>query len=181
MRTSAKRLLLVEDDANFRETLALEFEDRGYNVCSASCARDYHASREQDFEYAVVDLKLAGENGIDVIEDLVKRSPKCRVVILTGYGSIATAVKAMRVGAIDYLTKPATVCAIERALKGDAALIESQAQSNELPTPSLARQEREYIERILAECHGNVTKAAEQLGIHRQSLQRKLRKFPVKR
>jgi two-component system response regulator RegA len=116
-----------------------------------------------------------------VVEEITQRSPKCRVVILTGYGSIATAVKAIRVGAIDYLTKPATVCAIERALKGNGSVSTAVIQPSDSTKPSLARQEREYIENILADCNGNVTKAAEQLGIHRQSLQRKLRKYPTHR
>lgn len=179
MNHETPRLLVVEDDDSFRETLTLEFLDRGYDVCGSGNMESYQVIANKDFRFAVVDLKLNGQSGLDLVEQILIHSPRCRIVILTGYGSIATAVKAMRLGAVDYLTKPATVNAIELALKGgEREAVQSQDESL---GPSLARVEHEYIEKILAECEGNVSQAARRLGIHRQSLQRKLRKFPLPR
>ena len=118
---------------------------------------------------------LVDRVGLDVIVDLKARAPDIRIVVLTGYGSIATAVQATKLGACDYLTKPVDIDALERAFLGD------ETGGGEIPIPeefpSLYRHEREYIEYVLAECGGNISQAARRLGLHRQSLQRKLRKF----
>ena len=125
---------------------------------------------------ALVDLKLKSESGLIVVEELHRRYPSCRIVILTGYGSIATAVKAITLGAANYLTKPASVAKIEAAFRGSCS--DDGLHIPEIK-PTLARQEREYIESILTECQGNISMAAKVLGLHRQSLQRKLRKFTI--
>ena len=121
----------------------------------------------------MVDLRLRQDSGLDVISTLKQRSPETIVVVLTGYGSIATAVKATKLGATSYLTKPVDVDQLERAFAGDDA--EEIAIPDEFQ--SLYRHEREYIEYVLAECDGNISQAARRLGLHRQSLQRKLRKY----
>jgi len=169
------RLLIVEDDQRFADTLAAELRDRGYQV---DWLDSLAAVREQpvlDYRYALVDLRLRLDNGLDVIVELKRRTPRISVVVLTGYGSIATAVKATKLGATGYLMKPVDLDEVERLFAGE------DPDSEEVPIPdqfqSLYRHEREYIEYVLAECGGNISQAARRLGLHRQSLQRKLRKY----
>jgi two-component system response regulator RegA len=179
---SPKRLLIVEDDPKFRETLRLELEERGYRVTTAASLAGCRALARHDFDYAVVDLKLADESGLAILDELLAAAPRCRVIIITGYGSIATAVKAVKRGAHDYLTKPTTVSIIERALLADRRRIDDPEPLNlKEELLSLARYEREYIEYVLEQCGGNISEAARRLGLHRQSLQRKLRKYPPPR
>jgi two-component system response regulator RegA len=166
-----RRLLLLEDDRRFRKTLAEDFEEKGYVVTEAGSLKEI---RNQNFDFAVIDLRLLGESGLTAISELKKQTPDIRIVILTGYASIATAVEAVKLGALNYLHKPASCELIEAALKEEL--------KNDAPcTPcvaSLNQHEHEYIEFVLSQNEGNITKAAQQLGLHRQSLQRKLRKHP---
>jgi two-component system response regulator RegA len=120
---------------------------------------------------------------LEVVRELHRIDPSTRIVVLTGYGSIATALEAVRLGATHYLTKPADVDEIIAALDRDPREpADPSLADGELPeTPSLARVEWEHIQRVLTDCDGNITKAAERLGIHRRSLQRKLAKFPTRR
>lgn len=164
-------LLIVEDDKSFARTLALEFSDRGYETAVVHSLADLEALSPEAPRFAIVDLRLGADNGLSAVEKILTLSPACRIVMLTGYGSIATAVKAVKLGAANYLTKPAAMELIEKALWVDLA-------ADEGVPASLARHEREYIEFVLAQCGGNITKAADWLGLHRQSLQRKLRKYP---
>lgn len=172
------RLLIVDDDAAFRERLAAAFRRRNCDVTSAGSADEAGAAiRSGPFDRAILDLKLGGgQSGLDVLRELRQASPEARVVVLTGYGSIATAIDAMRIGAADYLAKPADADQIEAALSGRRA-----ATLPEIPTPSLDRVEWEHLQRVLAECGGNITKAAKALGIERRSLQRRLQKLPPAR
>lgn len=171
------RLLVVEDDALLRERLARALRDRGLAV---EVAGDHEEAmtlaRMQSFDRAIVDLRLPGPSGLVVLEDLRALRPALAVIILTGYGSIATAVEAMRLGAWDYLTKPADVDQLLAAFDEPA-----EPEEGEYQVPSLARVEREHIERVLQECKGNISKAARALAIHRRTLQYKLAKFPVRR
>ncbi len=173
---SVKKLLVVDDDDAFREAMELEFQDRGYQVLGAPdhrAALGLAAVHRPDF--AVIDLRLGGERGLLVLNDLVERLPNIRAVVLTGYASVATAVEAMKLGARHYLTKPCDPDAIEQAFHADRGdpnvVVPSRPQS-------LAKHEREYIEYVLASTGGNISEAARRLGLHRQSLQRKLRKYP---
>lgn len=170
-----RSLLIVEDNDRFAETLASELRDRGYTVERARDLASLEAMRHLDVQYAVVDLRLGADSGLDAVQLILSRSPTARIIILTGYGSIATAVKATRLGAIGYLMKPTDVDQVERALLDEGEI------DTEVPIPtefqSLYRHEREYIEFVLAECDGNISQAARRLGLHRQSLQRKLRKY----
>jgi len=174
MTDERPRLLLVEDDQRFADTLATEFRDRGYEVDWLDSLGAVQESPALDYAYAVVDLRLRQDSGLDVIACIKERSPGTVIVVLTGYGSIATAVKATKLGATAYLTKPVDVDEVERAFSTDD-------EAEEIPIPdefqSLYRHEREYIEYVLAECEGNISQAARRLGLHRQSLQRKLRKY----
>lgn len=178
-QASRGKLLIVDDDDAFRESMELEFGDRGWTVFAA---KDHRAALSLAAahrpEHALVDLRLEGERGLEVLRDLVDRIPGIRVVVLTGYGSVATAVEAMKLGAIHYMQKPAEPEALESAflkVEGDPMVA--------LPKkpPSLASHEREYIEYVLAATGGNISEAARRLGLHRQSLQRKLRKYPPRR
>lgn len=177
MTEESPRILLAEDDESFRETLSLEFAERGYTVCQAGSLEEVDSVLGGGFvpRFAVVDLRLGPDDGLEVVERIVQSNPNARSVILTGYGSLATAVTAMKLGAVNYLAKPVSIKRLERALWTD----EPDPQDVAVPSPreSLARHEREYIEYVLLQCDGNISKAARWLGIHRQSLQRKLRKY----
>ncbi len=175
-----KRLLIVDDDDDFRTSMALEFTDRGYQVQAAADSREaLGIAAVHRPHYAAIDLRLGGERGLEVLQELIQRQPDLVAVVLTGYGSVATAVEAVKLGARHYLTKPVDPdqieAAFDRSEKGDPT-VEMPAQP-----PSLARHEREYIEYVLATTGGNISEAARRLGLHRQSLQRKLRKYPPRR
>jgi two-component system response regulator RegA len=170
--------LVVEDDDVLRGRLARAFRERGFEVHEAETV----AAAEREVlaappDCALVDLRLKDASGLDVVRALVAARPDVSVVVLTGYGSIATALEAIRLGARHYLTKPADVDEILSAL--------ARERSGAVPPPSgvptLARVEWEHINRVLADCDGNVSQAARALGIHRRSLQRKLAKFPSSR
>ena len=172
---AARSLLIVEDNDRFAETLGSELRDRGYSVHRARDLAGLDALPHLAIDFAVVDLRLGADSGLDAIQKILARCPRARIVVLTGYGSIATAVKATKLGAVGYLMKPTDVDQVERAL------LEEDDDERELSIPdefqSLYRHEREYIEFVLAECEGNISQAARRLGLHRQSLQRKLRKY----
>lgn len=134
------------------------------------------SAREDSPELALVDLRMEDGSGLDLVRELAALDATTRIVVLTGYGSIATAVEAVRRGAADYLTKPVDADAIVAALEGrSASLIRTDV------VPSLARVEWEHIQRVMHDCDGNISQAARLLGIHRRSLQRKLGKNPVRR
>jgi two-component system response regulator RegA len=178
-------VLLVDDDERLRSRMARAFEERGYEAQQADGYEGAVAVAEQEStEYAVVDLRMPGKSGLEVVRELHRIDPVTKIVVLTGYGSIATALEAVRLGAAHYLTKPADTDEVIAAFdRGDAPAGEKAlAEDGEAPeTPSLARVEWEHIQRVLTDCGGNITKAAEKLGIHRRSLQRKLAKFPMPR
>jgi two-component system response regulator RegA len=178
----AQSLLIVEDDDILRGRLAKAFRQRGFEVQEASGVDDAAlCARKEPPEYAIVDLRLHGRSGLEVVKELAELDPATVIVVLTGYGSIATALEAVRKGAADYLTKPADV--EEILARFDRADANPPAAPNGEPgsTPTLARVEWEHINRVLADCGGNVSKAARLLGLHRRSLQRKLAKFPPRR
>lgn len=173
-------LLVVDDDDVFRERLARALRARGYEV---STAGDYTSAMAlaniESPELAVVDLRMPGRSGLELVRDLLAIDPTTRVVVLTGYGSIATAIDAIRLGAVHYLSKPADADEILSAfVRNDAPPLEPPP--SDFMAPSLARAEWEHINRILSDCGGNISEAARRLGMHRRSLQRKLSKFPPK-
>ena len=174
-------IMLVDDDDRFRSRMARAFEERGYEVQQAE---SYDAAlaiaTDESTELAAVDLRMPGKSGLELVRELHRIDPSTRIIVLTGYGSIATALEAVRLGARHYLTKPADldelITAFDRAPDTEAS-----AEAVTAETPSLARVEWEHIQRVLTDCGGNITKAAEKLGIHRRSLQRKLSKFPSRK
>jgi two-component system response regulator RegA len=177
-KESAPTLLLVDDDEVLRERLGRALRERGFDVTTAAGGEEALACARRDApEFAVVDLRMPGASGIEVLEALRAVDPATRVLMLTGYGSIATAVEATRRGAVGYLSKPADADEVVAALTGRPA----PEGTVEIDTPSLARAEWEHIQRVLADCGGNVSETARRLGIHRRSLQRKLQKYPPAR
>jgi two-component system response regulator RegA len=170
-----KLILVVDDDEIYRERLAKAFRSYGYSsVTACDVESAVLVMEEQRVDAAVLDLRMPG-GGLMCLTELLARQPWVKAVILTGYGSIATAIQAVRVGAVDYLTKPADAEQILAILFGKE-VVEEVAESYRLP--SLDRLEWEHIQRVLQEQGGNISRAAEVLGLHRRSLQRKLQKFP---
>ena len=167
-------LLIVDDDEVFRERLARSFRTRGFSVRAAGDGRAaMELARVQPPALAVVDLRMPGLSGLDVLKELLALNAATRVVLLTGYGSIANAVEAMKLGAAGYLPKPADANEILAVLTPAGGSAEDAREA-----PTLARAEWEHIQRVLTDCDGNISEAARRLGLHRQSLQRKLRKHP---
>ena len=168
-----KTLLLVDDDEPFLRRLTKAMEKRGFKVESAgSVAAGRAIATARPPAYAVVDLRLTDGNGLDVVEVLHEKRPDCRVVVLTGYGAIATAVAAVKIGATDYLSKPADASDIMNALL---------ASGDNLPPPpenpmSADRVRWEHIQRVYELCDRNVSETARRLNMHRRTLQRILAK-----
>lgn len=179
--TARPNLLLVDDDETFRERLGRALRDRGYDVFTASShATAIEAARTRPPAFAVVDLKMPGPSGLELVKDLHELDQQTRIVVLTGYGNIASAVDALHRGAHDYLSKPADADEIIAALLGQKAAGAATGPGARVadPPPSLARAEWEHMSRILADVGGNVSEAARRLGITRRTLQLKLKKDP---
>jgi len=168
------KVLIVEDDKNFSESLALEFHDEGHETLIID---NLNNMENLDFlpTHAVVDLRVGTDSGLDFISEIKKLNNECDIVMLTGFGSIATAVEAVKRGALEYLTKPVSFNDLYNVLMGNKKEAVEELEQNPI---SLALKEREYIEYTLNQCDGNISKAAKLLGLHRQSLQRKLKKYP---
>jgi len=174
--TGKDKLLLVDDDVIFSEVLAQALIKRNFEVVTAGnvpTARDVVSGFVPD--YAVIDLRMPGPSGLELIPELCKLNQAIRIVVLTGYASIATAVEAIKLGAVYYLTKPTDADEIVSAFHRDKGNMEAAVTEKRT---SLDRLEWEYIQKILADCNGNISAAARSLGIHRRTLQRKLQKRP---
>ncbi len=170
--------MIVDDDRILRDRLAKAFRGRGYDVRTAANYEEAVALATEDApELAVVDLRMEGRSGLELVQHFKSLDPATKIVVLTGYGSIATAIEAVRLGATYYLPKPADADDILTAFaRGDAPPLEPPEADH--PVPSLARAEWEHINRVLSDCAGNISEAARRLGVHRRSLQRKLQKYP---
>ena len=168
-----KTLLLLDDDKPFLTRLARAMEARGFTVTVAdSVAEGLEAVRREPPAFAVVDMRLGDGNGLDVVEALRQRRENARAIVLTGYGNIATAVTAVKLGAVDYLAKPADADDVFAALV---------ARPGEQPTPpenpmSADRVRWEHIQRVYEMCDRNVSETARRLSMHRRTLQRILAK-----
>jgi len=173
-----RTLLIVDDDATLRGRLAKAFVNRGLEVIAVANYDDAVAAAATDTpELALIDLRLPGRSGLDVLRALKELDSTTNIVLLTGYGSIATAVEGLKLGATSYLTKPVDADQILAAFDGYNPMRQPGASSHAIP--SLARVEWEHIQRVLNDCDGNLSRAARLLGVHRRSLQRKLSKNPV--
>ena len=174
-------IILVDDEEHFRERLARAFSNRGYTVFEAGDVDGALTSiKENRPDWALVDLKMPGKSGLDLIRAAKEFQPMLKIVVLTGYGSIATATEAVKLGAHYYLPKPADVDDILNAFEKDSDL-EGVSGQTDFEVPSLARAEWEHIQRVLNDCDNNITAAAHKLGIHRRTLQRKLYKYAPKK
>jgi two-component system response regulator RegA len=181
MNDQKPSILIVDDDETYRNRLARAFVDRGYDVRTAHDHDSALVMAQTDSpEFAVVDLKMPGKSGLELVKALSEVDPATKSVVLTGYGSIATAIDAVRLGAAYYLSKPADADDIVGAFARAEAppLAPPAPDSDEYKAPSLARAEWEHINRVLSDAGGNISEAARRLGIHRRSLQRKLQKYP---
>jgi len=173
-------LLIVEDDEPLRERLARAFAQRGLEVRASATAEDAERlAREDPPELVLVDLRIGNDSGLNLIPALKQIDQATRIVVLTGYGSVATAVQAVRLGATHYLTKPADADEILAAFRRDDDAPDEASVATQ--PMSLDRVEWEHINRVLVDCGGNVSEAARQLGLHRRTLQRKLSKRPLAR
>ena len=168
-----RTLLVVDDDDAFRNRLVRAMEKRGYEVSAvAGVSEAQRLAHDMKPDFAVVDLRMPDGSGLDVVQALRQARENTRIVILTGYGNIATAVAAVKVGAVDYLAKPADADAIDRALN---------AGDRPLPPPpnnpmSADRVRWEHIQRVFEQCDRNVSETARRLNMHRRTLQRILGK-----
>jgi two-component system, response regulator RegA len=166
------RLLLVDDDAAFRQRLAQTLEKRGFGVTAVPSIAAAKAA-PGSFTHAVLDMRLDDGNGLELVSHLRGLNPGIRIVILTGYGNLASAVAAIKTGAVDYLAKPADPVAIIRALTGEE--VEADPSVPEEPM-SADRVRWEHIQRVYENCGRNVSETARQLKMHRRTLQRILSK-----
>lgn len=175
----SERILVVDDDPAFNAVLTRALVRRGHAAVGATTAEAaLELARAEAFGRVVLDLNLGGASGLLLIRPLLEANPDCRIVVLTGYASIATAVDAIKRGAVQYLAKPVEVEAVLAALAaGDAS--EPAAAVDHTPL-SVDRLEWEHIQRVLAEHEGNISATARALNMHRRTLQRKLMKRPVR-
>lgn len=168
-----RTMLLVDDDAPFVTRLARAMEKRGFQPETAESVAEGRAKAQaRPPAYAVVDLRLGDGNGLDVVEVLRERRPDCRVVVLTGYGAIATAVAAVKIGAVDYLSKPADAGDITNALLSRGELLPPPPEN----PMSADRVRWEHIQRVYELCDRNISETARRLSMHRRTLQRILAK-----
>jgi two-component system response regulator RegA len=170
--------LIVDDDDRFRVRLCQAFALRGWEAFGAAdgaVARSLAVEVAPDL--AIVDLRMANESGLDIVRQLRELDATVSIIMLTGYGSIATAIEAIKCGADHYLSKPVDV---DQILAAFESIRDRERSSPRPPTkvPSLARVEWEHMQRVLADCGGNISQSAKLLGLHRRSLQRKLSKDP---
>lgn len=170
------KVLIIDDDETFCNALAKALDRRGYNVVTTSQPDSVETMiREFNPVFAVIDLRIGLDSGLTVLQNIIKLNPRIHSIILTGYASIATAVEAIKSGAVHYLTKPASPDDIIRAFTNSKN--DDQNVVNNKPL-SIKRLEWEHINRVLEDHQGNISAAARALGMHRRSLQRKLQKHP---
>jgi len=168
-----RNLLIVDDDEIFLHRLARAMTQRGYDVATAACVAAAETQAAQICpDYAVVDLRMPDGSGLDVVKVLRQINPDMRIVILTGYGNIATAVAAVKVGAVDYLAKPADADEIDQALNAVDRLLPPPPEN----PMSADRVRWEHIQRVFEQCDRNVSETARRLHMHRRTLQRILSK-----
>jgi len=175
-----KVVLVVDDDDVYRNRLCRAFADRGWKALAAADGPSaLHLAAESSPDLAVVDLRLAGMGGLEIVRELRRLDQEMCIIMLTGYGSIATALTAIKLGANHYLSKPVDaeeiLATYKKIVTGESEQVGEEADQS---APSLARVEWEHIQRVLADCDGNISQAAKRLGLHRRSLQRKLAKYP---
>ncbi|WP_346798376.1 response regulator transcription factor [Halomonas sp. Bachu 37] len=179
MQNLEQRLLIVDDDEMFCHVLSRALSRRGYEVLVAHDAEQAMVlAAQHDPVMATLDLKLEHSSGLKLLPELLEVAPQCRIVILTGYSSIATAVEAIKLGAVNYLCKPVDADDVLAAFERQTGDPDTELADN---PPSINRITWEHIQKVLQEHDGNISATARALGMHRRTLQRKLQKRPVKR
>ncbi|MCE9662445.1 response regulator transcription factor [Halomonas sp. M5N1S17] len=179
MQDADTRLLIIDDDEMFCHVLSRAMTRRGFEVNVAHDAdQAMSLARRHRPQFATLDLKLEHSSGLKLLPELLEVVPACRVVVLTGYSSIATAVEAIKLGAVNYLCKPADAEEILIALGREQGDPDAEVADN---PPSINRIAWEHIQKVLQENDGNISATARALGMHRRTLQRKLQKRPVRR
>lgn len=179
MQQSSQRLLIVDDDEMFCHVMQRAMSRRGFDVTIAHDADEaLRLAQESQPAVATLDLKLEDTSGLKLLPELLDVVPHCRIVVLTGYSSIATAVEAIKLGAVNYLCKPADADDILSALDKQDGNPDTELADN---PPSVNRVTWEHIQKVLQEHDGNISATARALGMHRRTLQRKLQKRPVRR
>jgi two-component system response regulator RegA len=173
--------LVVDDDHVFRDRLCRAIAQRNWEADAVSRGDEaLRFARERSPDLVLVDLRMPGMGGLDVVEELRAIDSSMTIIVLTGYGSIPTAISAMKKGADHYLSKPADadqILAVYETLQSSPDNVPAPPET----VPTLARVEWEHMQRVIADCEGNISQAARLLGIHRRSLQRKLAKYPPAR
>lgn len=170
-----KRILVIDDDVHFAKVLCRSLERNGYNSWHAeNAAQALSLAKEQQPDWITLDLRLEQDSGLQLIEPLIQHQPDVRIVMLTGYASIPTAVEAVKLGAHNYLHKPATLQELMNAFSDNPQAQEAE-QAPEVM--SVDRMEWEHIQRVLNENNGNISATARALNMHRRTLQRKLQKY----
>jgi two-component system response regulator RegA len=163
--------MICEDDEIFRKRLARSLRDRGLTVFESTNAEEgVEVAKEFRPEAAVIDIRMPGKGGLWGIEQLLQADPAIKIVVLTGFGTITTAIDAVKLGAVNYLTKPTTIDALIQAFNPRDKSVPAEES-----IPSLDDVQKEYINRVVTEFSGNVSRAAKALGLHRRSLQRMLK------
>ncbi|MBK8569259.1 MAG: response regulator transcription factor [Nitrosomonadales bacterium] len=172
-----RKLLLVDDDVTYCTVLAQALTRRGFAVSVANNVNEAIQVIAQNLPtHAVIDLKMPGPSGLTLVAHLKERKPDARIVVLTGYSSIATAVEAVKLGSTYYLAKPADADEIVAAFDHQPGIVEAAITAKPM---SVDRLEWEHLQKVLADCGGNVSAAARTLNMHRRTLQRKLQKHPA--
>lgn len=178
LQTDRPSLLIVDDDTVFCEVLTEALTKRGFTVSAAhNVDNGLELARKEPPEFAVVDLRMPGKSGLEMVSELKQLDEHTRIVVLTGYASISTAVEAIKLGAIHYLAKPADADDIVKAFDREQGDKDTPVRTKPL---SVGQIEWEHIHKILTECDGNISETARRLNMHRRTLQRKLAKYPVK-
>jgi two-component system response regulator RegA len=179
MTNNQAKVLVVDDDLSFSTTLSRSLQRRGFEVEVVHDVDSAIALCERFTpDKAIIDLKMETRSGLHLIPILRQRFPQIRMLMLTGYSSIATTVEAIKLGADNYLQKPASTSEILAALADNPETVATSTP--ELSPPSLDRIEWEHIQKVLTKNEGNISETARQLGMHRRTLQRKLQKRPVR-
>ena len=179
MTETNPRILLVDDDTVFNSVMSRGFRRRGFTTLACDSAEEaMTACADFGPSHILLDLNMPGTSGLVILPDLLQQAPQAKLVVLTGYSSIATAVAATRAGAVNYLCKPATINEVLQAFEGDSGAVAAPIPPNPI---SVERLEWEHIQRVLQDNDNNISATARALGMHRRTLQRKLQKRPVKK
>jgi len=178
MSTENNNLLLIDDDVSFCDVLSRALSRQNFDVQVAnSIKKATETASKTSFQYAVIDLRIGQESGLEAVQKMIDLHPDIKIIVLTGYASIATAVEAIKLGAVHYLTKPAEVSDIIDGFGKKEGDSELELAENPM---SVKRLEWEHLQKVLKEHDGNISAAARALDMHRRTLQRKLQKKPVK-